>query len=113
MEDAGIDRKSFPARGGFTFHDLRHTFGTMAAQVWSLHDVQAFMGHADIQTTMQYAHHVPKHDAAEQLTEFVRQEKGAESVYRTVYRTAENSVELNAPTGTESEPAVLGLTPSP
>ena len=37
---AGIDRKAFPAKGGFTFHDLRHTFGTIAAQVWPLHDVQ-------------------------------------------------------------------------
>jgi len=75
LADAGIDRKSFPAHGGFTFHDLRHTFGTMAAQVWPLHDVQAFMGHADIQTTMKYAHHVPKNDAASRLTEFVRQQK--------------------------------------
>jgi integrase len=77
MENAGIDRKSFPARQGFTFHDLRHTFGTLAAQVWPLHDVQAFMGHADIQTTMRYAHHVPKHDAAAQLTEFVQREREA------------------------------------
>jgi hypothetical protein len=27
-----------------------------------------FMGHADIQTTMIYAHHVPQHDAADKLT---------------------------------------------
>jgi hypothetical protein len=27
-QGAGIDRRSFPARGGFTFHDPRHTFGT-------------------------------------------------------------------------------------
>jgi integrase len=46
MEEAGIDRKSFPAHKGFVFHDLRHTFGTMAVQVWPLHDVQAYMGHA-------------------------------------------------------------------
>ncbi len=41
------------------FHHLRHTFGTLAVQVWPLHDVQAYMGHANVQTTMLYAHHVP------------------------------------------------------
>jgi integrase len=76
MSAAGIDREAFPAKDGFTFHDLRHTFGTMAAQVWPLHDVQAFMGHADISTTMIYSHHVPKHDAAARFTEFVREQKG-------------------------------------
>jgi integrase len=35
---AGINRRR---RGGFTFHDLRHTFGTLAVQVFPLHDVQA------------------------------------------------------------------------
>lgn len=40
-------------------HDLRHTFGIIAVQAFPLTDVKAFMGHADIQTTMIYAHHVP------------------------------------------------------
>jgi integrase len=56
-----------------TFHDLRHTFGTLAVQVWPLTDVQAYMGHADIKTTMRYVHHVPKHDAAERFSQFVSQ----------------------------------------
>ncbi len=50
------------------FHDLRHTFGTLAVQIFPLTDVKAFMGHADIQTTMIYAHHVPQHDAADRLS---------------------------------------------
>lgn len=33
-------------------HDLRHTFGTLAVQAFPLTDVKAFMGHADIATTM-------------------------------------------------------------
>jgi integrase len=41
------------------FHDLRHTFGTLAVQVGPVTDVQAYMGHADIKTTMRYVHHVP------------------------------------------------------
>jgi integrase len=92
---AGIDRKNkglFPAKGGFTFHDLRHTFVTFAAQVYrSLVDVQAYAGHAQIQTTMKYAHHVEKHDAAALFSEFVAKQKGAETVSRTVSRSAEYS----------------------
>ena len=37
------------------------------------------MGHADIQTTMRYVHHVPKRDAARRFTEAINREK-AESV---------------------------------
>ena len=99
MEAAEIDREAFPA-GPFRFHDLRHSFGTMAAQVWSLVDVQAFMGHADIQTTMIYAHHVPRHDAAVQFTEFVRAAK--ETVPPNVSRTAENSEQLDTALGTDA-----------
>jgi integrase len=50
------------------FHDLRHTFGTLAVQAFPLTDVMAMMGHADISTTMIYVHHVPQHDAAARLT---------------------------------------------
>jgi integrase len=62
------------------FHDLRHTFGTLAVEAWPLHDVQAYMGHADIQTTMIYVHHQPKAAAADALSQLVAQATGAESV---------------------------------
>lgn len=77
LKAAGIDRKSFPARGGFVFHDLRHTFGTLAVRVWPLSDVQAYMGHVDIQTTMRYVHHIPKTGAAREFTEAVEQMREA------------------------------------
>jgi integrase len=35
-----------------TFHDLRHTFGTLAVRAFLLSDVKAYMGHTDVQTTM-------------------------------------------------------------
>jgi integrase len=66
-------------------HDLRHTFGTLAVQAFPLSDVQAFMGHADIGTTMIYVHHVPQHDAADKLTRLV---------HRTMHPTAEFSTEI-------------------
>ncbi len=58
------------------FHDLRHTFGTLAVEAWPLHDVQAYMGHADIQTTMIYVHHQPKTAAADALTRIVAAASG-------------------------------------
>ncbi len=42
-------------------------------QAFALSDVKAYMGHADIQTTMRYVHHVPQHDAAEQLTKLLQE----------------------------------------
>jgi integrase len=59
------------------FHDLRHSFGTLAVQVFPLSDVKAYMGHADIATTMIYVHHVPQHDAAAKLSAAVAQASGA------------------------------------
>jgi integrase len=39
------------------FHDLRHTFGSLAVDGGaSLVQVQAWMGHADVKTTMRYLH---------------------------------------------------------
>ncbi len=63
LEEAGLPR--------LRLHDLRHTFGTLAVQVFPLSDVRAYMGHADIQTTMIYVHHVPQVDAADKLSRLV------------------------------------------
>ncbi|CAA9518140.1 MAG: Integrase [uncultured Solirubrobacteraceae bacterium] len=65
-------------------HDLRHSFGTLAVQVFPLSDVKAYMGHANIETTMIYVHHVPRHDAADKLGALVTT---AETVHPTVHRT--------------------------
>lgn len=39
------------------FHELRHTFGSIAIDQATIVQVQAWMGHADVQTTMKYMHH--------------------------------------------------------
>ncbi len=97
------------------FHDLRHTFGTLAVEAWPLHDVQAYMGHADIQTTMIYVHHQPKASAADKLSQLVSAatdlssvRDAPEGVSRTVSRTAENGAQLSATHDTES-PATTAL----
>ena len=41
----------------FHFHDLRHTFGTMAADAGvEITSIAEVMGHADIHTTRRYSH---------------------------------------------------------
>jgi integrase len=54
------------------FHDLRHTFGTLAVRRAEVPAVQAWMGHADIQTTMRYVHHRDRGDEARLLAEAFR-----------------------------------------
>ena len=76
IEESAMRRRFYRAlkRAGLEhlrFHDLRHTFGTIAVQAFQLTDVKAFMGHADIQTTMVYVHHVPQHDAADKLSKLL------------------------------------------
>ena len=51
------------------FHDLRHTFGTLAVRRAEVPAVQAWMGHADIQTTMRYIHHRDRGGEAKLLAE--------------------------------------------
>ena len=40
-----------------------------------LTDLKAFMGHQDIQTTMIYVHHMPRHDVADKLSELLNGDK--------------------------------------
>jgi integrase len=73
IEDSALRRRFYAALEAaglkhIRFHDLRHSFGTLAVQVFPLTDVKAYMGHADIATTMIYVHHVPQVDAAEKLS---------------------------------------------
>ena len=78
LEDSALRRRFYAALKQakikhLRFHDLRHSFGTLAVQVFPLSDVTAYMGHADIATTMIYVHHVPQDDAAAKLSAAVSQ----------------------------------------
>jgi integrase len=59
------------------FHDLRHTFGTLAAQTMPLTTVKELMGHAHINTTLIYSHYVPAADEAERLSQAFRAQTAA------------------------------------
>ena len=101
VDDVRLRRRYYAAldRAGLkrlTFHCLRHTFGTIAVQAFPLSDVKAYMGHADIATTMIYVHHVPQTDAADRLGRVVDGDP-LESGYRTGYRTEQISDDLSRP----------------
>jgi integrase len=50
------------------FHDLRHTFGSLAARkAESARELQEWMGHADVKTTMRYTHYRPRGGEAARL----------------------------------------------
>jgi hypothetical protein len=49
------------------FHDLRHTFGSLAVRQVGAFDVQAYMGHADGRTTARYTHYRSRSGEAERL----------------------------------------------
>lgn len=95
FDDSALRRRFYAARdraglNAIRFHDLRHTFGTLAVQVFSLSDVKAYMGHADIATTMIYVHHVPQVDAAERLSSALRTAAGAEALNASSAATTSN-----------------------
>lgn len=58
------------------FHDLRHTFGSLAINYASIVQVQNWMGHADIKTTMRYLHHKSRADEAQVLSQAFRSDAG-------------------------------------
>jgi integrase len=70
-----------------TFHDLRHTYGTLAARFYGdLREVQEYMGHSSVVVTEIYAHFIPRHDAAAKGTQALaealsEQSLGARSVH--------------------------------
>jgi integrase len=74
LAPAGIDRDRGTGKD-LVFHDLRHTFGTMAVEKFPLPTVQAWMGHADIQTTMRYVHHRDRGDEADALSALIDGER--------------------------------------
>lgn len=50
------------------FHDLRHTFGTLAVRgAESIVELQNWLGHAEVRTTMRYTHYREQRDAAARL----------------------------------------------
>jgi integrase len=62
------------------FHDLRHVFGSLAIDRASIVQVQAWMGHADVDTTMRYLHHKSRAGDAALLAEAFKPAKPASAL---------------------------------
>jgi integrase len=61
------------------FHDLRHTFGSLAIRRFDLVAVKEMMGHAALSTTERYLHSKPRRTDAAKLTAiFTAQEEAEE-----------------------------------
>jgi integrase len=93
LDAAGLGHLRHRAKP-ITPYDCRHTFGSLAVRVASLADVQAWLGHQHITTTMRYVHHVPQHGQAAQLTQAFTPEQ-MPTVSRTVARNAAIPPELS------------------
>ncbi len=50
------------------FHDLRHSFGSLAIQKFDLVAVKDMMGHSKLTTTERYLHSKPRPDDVAKLT---------------------------------------------
>jgi integrase len=62
------------------FHDLRHTFGTLAVRgAESIVELQNWLGHAEVSTTMRYTHYREQQDAAKRLASAFRIEAASPS----------------------------------
>jgi integrase len=74
----------------------RHTFGSLTMNVASIVRIQAWMGHADIQTTMRYLHHKSRADDARPFS----------AVFRPKNRkTNPQALDANQEAGTQSRQA--------
>lgn len=62
------------------FHDLRHTFGTLAIRRFDLVSVKEMMGHSKLTTTERYLHARPRPTDAAKLTAIFDDEEGDEPV---------------------------------
>ncbi len=73
MDGSALRRRYKKARDAaglrpLRFHDLRHTFGSVAIRTADPRELQEWMGHSDFSTTQIYMHYRPRADAARRLS---------------------------------------------
>ena len=73
LDDSALRRRfksagDAPGLRPLRFHDLRHTFGSVAIRTVDPRELQEWMGHSDFSTTQIYMHYKPRADAARRLS---------------------------------------------
>jgi len=73
LDDSALRRRFKSTRDAaglrpLRFHDLRHTFGSVAIRTVDPRELQEWMGHSDFATTQLYMHYKPRADAARRLS---------------------------------------------
>jgi integrase len=86
------------------FHDLRHVFGSLAIDRASIVQVQAWMGHADVDTTMRYLHHKSRAGDAALLAEAFKPAEPASALQAFEVRSDASAGTRDA-TGEDVSPA--------
>jgi integrase len=76
----------------FSFHDLRHTFGTTMARAGvEVGTIQAWLGHADLATTQLYMHYAPQAEDAARIAAAFEPGTSRGTNLRLARRTERNS----------------------
>ncbi|MGO9760731.1 MAG: tyrosine-type recombinase/integrase [Solirubrobacteraceae bacterium] len=73
LDGSALRRRFIKARDAvglrpLRFHDLRHTFGSVAIRTADPRELQEWLGHSDFATTQIYLHYKPRTDAARRLS---------------------------------------------
>ena len=73
VDGSALRRRFANARGAeglrpLRFHDLRHTFGSVAIRTVDPRELQEWLGHSDFATTQIYMNYRPRADAARRLS---------------------------------------------
>ena len=75
IEKAGATRDRGTGKP-LVFHELRHTFSTLAVQAFALSDVRAYIGPRGHPDHHALRAHVPQHDAADEVAQLVARASG-------------------------------------
>jgi integrase len=79
------------------FHDLRHSFGSLAARAAeSPRELQEWMGHADLKTTARYTHYRPRGGEAARLGPAFQAAPTASTLQASVVQDAAAAFHLDA-----------------
>lgn len=80
-----------------TFHDLRHSTASILYELgWEIKDIQEWLGHSDVQTTLNIYTHLSKAHKEEQAKSLEGIFTKSDDTVRTLVRTEAKMIEFPA-----------------